>query len=96
MLDVNEFFGKLFFRWKKKSSKKIELNKGDYLNSVENDKEFIVHALKRYMKNCGHLIPGEMQQIDKVNSLENSYMRLAENSNYSPEYIDKLVGWATK
>jgi hypothetical protein len=96
MLDVNEIFGELFFRWKKKSSKNIELNKDDYLISVENDKEFILQALERYMKNCRHLIPSKMQEIVKVNFPENSYLRLAENTSYSIEYIDKLVGWTTK
>jgi len=96
MLDVNEIFGELFFRWKKKSFKNIELNKDDYLISVENDKEFILQVLERYMKNCGYLIPSKIQEIVKVNFPENSYLRLAENSSYSPEYIDKLVGWTVK
>ena len=96
MLDVNEIFAELFFRWKNKSSKNIELNKDDYLISVENDKEFILQVLERYMKDCGYLITSKMQEIVKVNFPGNSYLRLAENSSYSPEYIDKLIGWATK
>ena len=96
MLDVNEIFAELFFRWKNKSTKNIDLNKDDYLISVENDKEFILQVLERYMKDCGYLIPSKMQEIVKVNFPENSYLRLAENSSYSPEYIDKLLGWATK
>ena len=96
MLDVNEIFGELFFRWKNNSSKNIESNKDDYLISVENDKGFVLQVLERYMKDGGYLIPSKMQEIVKVNFPKNSYLRLAENSSYSPEYIDKLVGWATK
>lgn len=96
MLDVNEIFGELFFRWKNKPSENIELNKDDCLISIENDKEFILQVLKRYMKDCGFLTPRKMQEIVKVNFPENSFLRLAENSSYSPEYIDKLVGWAIK
>lgn len=96
MLDVNEIFAELFFRWKNKSSKNIELNKDDYFISVENDKEFILQVLERYIKDCGYLIPSKMQEIVKINFPENSYLRLAENSSYSPEYIGKLIGWATK
>jgi hypothetical protein len=96
MLDVNEIFGELFFRWKNNSSKNIESNMGDYLISVENDKGFILQVLERYMKDGGYLIPSKMQEIVKVNFPENSFLRLAENSSYSPEYIDKLVGWTTK
>ena len=96
MLDVNEIFAELFFRWKNKSTKNFELNKDDYLISLENDKVFILQVLARYMKDCRYLIPSKMQEIVKINFPENSYLRLAENSSYSPEYIDKLVGWATK
>ena len=106
MLDVNKIFGKLFFRWKdeskvstlfeNQSNKNIELGKDDYLINVENDKEFIIEVLERYMKDAAYLIPNKMQESVKVNFPENNFLRLAENSSYSKEYISKLVGWATK
>jgi len=96
MLDVNKIFGELFFRWKNKSSNNIELNTADYLINVENDKEFIIQVLEKYMKDAAYLIPRKMQEIVKVNFPENDFLKLAENSSYSSGYIDKLVGWATK
>jgi ribosomal protein S17E len=106
MLDVNKIFGELFFRWKdeskvstlfeNQSNKNIELGKDDYLINVENDKEFIIEVLERYMKDAAYLIPNKMQESVKANFPENNFLRLAENSSYSKEYINKLVGWATK
>jgi len=106
MLDVNKIFGELFFRWKdesrvaisfeNQSNKNIELGKDDYLINVENDKEFIIEVLERYMKDAAYLIPNKMQESVKVNFPENNFLRLAENSSYSKEYINKLVGWKNK
>jgi len=96
MLDVNKIFGELFFRWKAVPSRNIELNKTDNLISVENDKEFILQVLERYIKDREYEIPSKLQEIVKVNFPNNSFLRLAENSSYSPDYIEKLVGWPTK
>ena len=96
MLDVNKIFGELFFRWKAVPSRNIELNKTDNLISVENDKEFILQVLERYIKDRKYEIPSKLQEIVKVNFPDNIFLRLAENSSYSPDYIEKLVGWPTK
>jgi hypothetical protein len=106
MLDVNKIFGELFFRWKDKTSVAIssenrsgenaELSGADFLISIENNTECIIEVLERYIKDAAYLIPRKMQEIVKVNFPENNFLRLAENSSYSEEYISKLFGWANK
>ena len=68
----------------------------NFIKHVENDKEFIIEVLERYMKDAAYLIPNKMQESVKVNFPENNFLRLAENSSYSKEYISKLVGWKNK
>jgi hypothetical protein len=96
MFDANKIFRELLFKWKALSSSNIELNKTDYLISAENENEFILQVLERYVKDREHTIPSKLQEIVKVNFPDNSFLRLAENSSCSPDYIEKLVGWPTK
>ena len=67
-----------------------------FVNEAENENEFILQVLERYVKDREHTIPSKLQEIVKVNFPDNSFLRLAENSSCSPDYIEKLVGWPTK
>lgn len=106
MNDANRIFGDLFFKWKnestvsssngKQSFEKDNSEESSYLLSIENDTDFIIKVLKRYMKNSVYKAPNKIQKIVKLNFPENNFLKLAENASYSEEYISKLSGWDGK
>jgi hypothetical protein len=106
MTDVSIIFGELFYKWKdesiasdsdkKQSFKNFKSEESSQLLSIENDKDFIIKVLKRYMKNSVYKVPNKMEKIVKVNFPENNFLKLAVNSSYSEEYINKLSGWGAE
>jgi len=106
MTDANRIFGELFFKWKnestvpdlhsKQSFENIKSKEASYLLCVENDKDFIIKVLKRYIKNSTYKAPNKIDKIVKVNFPENNFLKLADNASYSEEYLSKLTGLISK
>lgn len=102
MLDANIIFNDLFFKWRfdsivnKSHSDRVINNSfiGEYkhLIPVENDKSFILSVVKRYVCDLTYLTPLSMPKIINVNFPKNDYLRLAKNSSFSREYLERLIG----
>ena len=103
MTDVNKIFGDLFFKWTSNSkisktpeSQTIKNSDSEAISNlicIENDTDFVISVIKRYMKNYVYQSPNEMQDIVKINFPENNFFKLAKKSSYSEEYINQLTGW---
>jgi hypothetical protein len=102
MLDANMVFNDLFFKWRFNSI--VNKSHGDrvinssfigesnQLTPVENDKSFILSVVKRYACDLTYLTPLSMPKIITMNFPKNDYLRLAKNSSFSKEYLDRLIG----
>ena len=102
MLDANIIFNDLFFKWRfdsivnKSHSDRVINNsfigESKHLIPVENDKSFILSVVKRYVCDLTYLTPLSMPKIINVNYPKNDYLRLAKNSSFSREYLERLIG----
>jgi hypothetical protein len=48
--------------------------------------------VKRYARDLTYLTPLSMPKIIDMNFPKNDYLRLAKNSSFSKEYLDRLIG----
>jgi len=102
MLDADIIFSDLFFKWrfnsivKKSHSDRVINNlvpgESNHLIPVDHDNSFILSVVKRYACDLTYLTTLRMPEIINVNFPKNDYLRLAKNSSFSKEYLDRLVG----
>jgi hypothetical protein len=102
MLDANIIFNDLFFKWRfnsvvnKSHGDRVINNsfigESDHLIPVENDKSFILSVVRRYACDLTYLTTLSMPKIVYATFPMNDYLRLAKNSSFSKEYLDKLLG----
>lgn len=101
MLDANIIFNDLFFKFrfnsivnKSHGDRVIDnsiIGESNHLRPVGHDKSFILSVVKRYACNLTYLTPLSMPKIINVNFPNNDYLRLAKNSSFSKEYLDRLI-----